>query len=141
MVRDNALSAAFARLQSRGHRLTRPRRLIVEALFGQCRAVTAAELHGLLADSGVNLATVYRTLETLTEIGLADTVARPGAERQYVACSLDHHHHLICTRCGRVERLDECVVGPLQALVEAQTNFVIEEHILEFRGRCATCKA
>lgn len=140
MIRDNALSAAIARLQSRGHRLTRPRRQILEALFAQRRAVTAAELHSLLAGSGANLATVYRTLETLTEIGLADTVAHPGAERQYFACSLDHHHHLICTLCGRVERLDECVVEPLQAMVEARTSFVIEEHILEFRGRCAACK-
>jgi Fur family transcriptional regulator, ferric uptake regulator len=140
MIRNDALSATFECFQGRGHRLTRPRREILQALFGQPRAVTAAELHSLLADRGVSLATVYRTLEALTAMGLAGTVARQDDEKHYYACSPDHHHHIICTRCGRVERLDECLIQPFQALVEARTSFAVDGHTLEFQGRCAACR-
>lgn len=141
MILNSTAAAALAQLQAKGYKLTRSRREIIDALFGRCRAVTAAELHSLLADPAVSLATVYRTLETLVEIGVVETVAHPGDERQYLACSLEHHHHVICTQCGRVELFDECLIGPLQELVEARTNFAIDEHTLEFKGRCAACKA
>ena len=140
MIRNSGLSAALARLQSSSLKLTRPRREILSAFFGQSRTVTAAELHALLVGRGASLATVYRTLEALTEVGLAETVAHPGHEKQYLACSTDHHHHIICTRCGRVERLDECLIEPLQALVEARTSFAVDDHTLEFQGRCEICR-
>jgi Fur family ferric uptake transcriptional regulator len=136
----NNLANAFARLQARGHRLTRPRQHIIERLYDQRRSATAYELHQQLGDSDVSLASVYRTLELLVELGLAETIAHSGAEHQYLACSLDHHHHIICDRCGVVAELDECSLEPFETMVESQSGFVIDGHTLEFHGRCASCK-
>lgn len=139
MSRNNLMNA-LGQVQARGHKLTRPRRQIVETLFAQPRAVTAAELFALLQARGVSLASVYRTLELLVELGVAETVAHPGDEQRYLACSLDHHHHVICDQCGRVAELDECILGPFEDLVAEQTKFAIEGHTLEFHGRCAGCQ-
>ena len=136
----NNVTDALRRLQARGHKLTRPRQLIIGQLFDQCRAVTAAELYGTLADRGVSLASVYRTLDLLVELGVAETVAQSDDEQHYLACSLDHHHHVICDGCGRVAELDECLLGPFEALVAQRTNFAIQGHTLEFHGRCADCQ-
>lgn len=137
----NNWANALRQLQSRGFKLTKPRREIVEALFRQHHAVTAADLFRLLGDRGVSLASVYRTLELLVELELAETVAHPDSEQRYLACSLDHHHHVICDSCGLVTELDECLLGPFEALVEERTQFAIEGHTLEFHGRCAACRA
>jgi Fur family ferric uptake transcriptional regulator len=139
MIRNNCRDA-LRRLQSEGHKLTRPRQLVVVALFQQPRAITAAELHRALGDYEVSLASVYRTLDLLVTLGLAETTTHAGGEQRYLACSLDHHHHVICDRCGRVAELDECLLEPFEKLVEERTQFAIDGHTLEFHGRCAACQ-
>ena len=115
--------------------------MIVQSLVDQRRALTAQELHRALEASEVSLASVYRTLELLVALGLAETVAHGGDEQRYLACSLDHHHHVICDVCGRVAELDECMLEPFEALIEQRTKFVISGHTLEFRGCCAACQS
>jgi Fur family ferric uptake transcriptional regulator len=137
----NNLATALARVQARGHRLTKPRQRIIEQLYRQRRSVTAQELHQQLGDSGVSLASVYRTLDLLVELGLTETIVHSEGEQQYLACSAEHHHHIICDRCGTVAELDECLLEPFEELVEAQTKFVIEGHTLEFHGRCSACQS
>ena len=138
----NEFQDALQRLQARGYKLTLARRKVTATLFRQNRAVTAAELaHLLEGGKPVSLASVYRTLEILVDLGLAETVARAGDEHQYLACSLEHHHHVICDRCGLVAELDECLLGPFETLVEEKTKFAIDGHALEFHGRCAACQS
>jgi Fur family ferric uptake transcriptional regulator len=112
----------------------------MERLYNQRRSMTAAELHQQLGDRDVSLASVYRTLDLLVELGLAETTAHSEAERQYLACSLEHHHHIICDGCGMVAELDECGLAPIEVMVESQSGFVIDGHTLEFHGRCASCQ-
>ena len=139
MIRSN-LRDANHRLQAEGHKLTRPRRLIIGALFAQHRAVTAADLLASLGDQGVSLASIYRTLELLVELGLAETIAQSDAEQRYLACSLSHHHHVICDRCGLVTELDQCDLGAFEAMVAERTHYEIAGHTLEFHGRCPACR-
>ena len=139
MILNNTTNA-MRRVQARGYKLTRPRKSIVEALFRQRRAVTASELFHLVGDSRVSLASVYRTLELLVELDLAETMMHPGDEQQYLGCSLEHHHHIVCDRCGLVAELDECLLAPFEAVVAERTKFAIDGHTLEFHGRCAACR-
>ncbi|HEX5414665.1 MAG TPA: Fur family transcriptional regulator [Chloroflexota bacterium] len=139
MIRNNVRDAT-RRVQSEGHKLTRPRRLIIEALFARQRAVTAADLLASLGELGVSLASIYRTLDLLVELGLAEPVAQSDAEQRYLACSLAHHHHVICDRCGLVTELDECDLAPFETIVAERTQYTIEGHTLEFHGRCPACR-
>ena len=64
------------------------------------------QLHERITARGVGLASVYRTLELLAEVGLAERRAEAGGEASYLYCSPRHHHHVICTECGTVREID-----------------------------------
>ncbi|MBI2863208.1 MAG: transcriptional repressor [Chloroflexi bacterium] len=132
---------SFALLQARGYKLTEPRRRVIEQLHDRRRALTALELHQLLASEGISLASIYRTLELLVELGLAEAATRSGDEQRYIACSPgQHHHHIVCSRCGRVADITECLLEPFEDVVRERTGFTIESHTLEFHGYCSACR-
>ena len=89
----------------------------------------------------VGVASVYRALQTLTELGLVHRLdlRSGGARYEPAEPSGDHHHHLVCGDCGKVEafsddRLELAIHGVSQAAA-----FRIEEHEVVLRGRCTTC--
>ncbi len=130
------------RLQALGYRLTEPRRAIIAALRDAGRFCTATQLHERIIERGVGLASVYRTLELLGEIGLAERRAEVGGEASFLYCSPRHHHHVICTGCGTVREIDAafCPGEETTRAVEAATDFQIARHTLDFHGLCADCR-
>lgn len=128
-----------SRLTAHGYRLTGPRRAIVAELRAAGRYCTANDLYHRLAASGVGLASVYRTLELLAQLGVAERRAGTGGEASYLYCSPRHHHHVVCTRCGLVREVELCPGGELAREAERATRFKIERHTLDFYGLCATC--
>ena len=130
-----------ARLQEHGYRLTVPRQTITAALRDAGRYCTAQQLYERLRGRSVGLASVYRTLELLAELGLAMKRAEDGGEASYLYCSPEHHHHVICTQCGVVREIDAnfCPGPTVIAAVEAATAFRIEQHTLDFHGLCGDC--
>lgn len=130
-----------ARLQESGYRLTIPRQTIIAALRDAGRYCTAQQLYERLRGRSVGLASVYRTLELLADLGLALKRAEDGGEASYLYCSPEHHHHVICTQCGTVREIDAnfCPAPTVIAAVEAATAFRIAHHTLDFHGLCADC--
>src|SRR3954454_21254323 len=100
------LTEDAARLQARGYRLTEPRRVIVAALREAGRYCTAAQLYERIRGRSVGLASVYRTLELLATLGLAERRAETGRAARFLYCSPSHHHRVICTGCGTVREID-----------------------------------
>lgn len=129
------------RLQQYGYRLTAPRRRIIAALREAGRYQTAAQLYERLGSDAVGLASVYRTLELLAELELAERRAESGGEASFLYCSPRHHHHAICTRCGLVREVEICPGGGLSRAVEQATAFQIARHTLDFYGLCPECQA
>jgi Fur family ferric uptake transcriptional regulator len=131
-----------ARLQAQGYRLTEPRRVIVAALRDAGRYCTAAQLHERIQGRSVGLASVYRTLELLAGLGLAERRAETGGEASFLYCSPRHHHHVICTGCGTVREIDAafCPGEAVTRAVEQVTDFRLERHTLDFHGLCASCR-
>ena len=136
-MRDDA-----ERLQERGYRLTAPRRTVIAALREAGRYQTAAQLHERLRGRGVALASIYRTLELLADLGLAERRAETGGEASFLYCSPRRHHHVICTGCGAVREIDAtaCPGDDLARAVERETSFRIERHVLDFYGLCGDCR-
>jgi Fur family ferric uptake transcriptional regulator len=130
-----------ARLQALGYRLTEPRRAVIAALREAGRYCTAAQLQERLRGRSVALASIYRTLELLAEVGLAERRAEAAGEASYLYCSPRHHHHVVCTRCGAVREIAVCPDGALARAVERETGFRIERHTLDFYGLCGACRA
>ncbi len=131
------------RLRDAGGRVTRQRLLVADALGAIGKQVTAQELYERLRHQHprIGRATVFRTLEALVAAGVARRLEQEGHIYGYVACRPEHHHHLACHRCGRVEEIGEGYVAPVAARVEADLGFRIDDARLDFYGLCAGCAA
>lgn len=130
-------------LEERGHRLTRPRRRVAELLAKRRGTFTAADL---LDDAGrralpIGRATVFRALELFTELGLLERIDLPTGEHAYVACEPVHHHHVVCSVCGRQTEVDDAGVQAIVSEIARRTGYRIERHRLELYGTCPGCRA
>lgn len=132
------MTSTLARLEALGHRATGPRRTVAQAVLSQRGHFTAEELGQQLPDVG--RATVFRTLKLLAEMGVVCRVLLEDGRFRYRISYPDHHHHLVCLACGRVEDL---VDGSLEATVRRvvqKTRYTSEGHWLEVYGRCPDCQ-
>jgi Fur family ferric uptake transcriptional regulator len=130
------------RLHDAGERVTRQRLLIADALESAGRQLTAQELYDRIRhrERGIGRATVFRTLEALVAAGVARRLEQDGHVYGYVACRPEHHHHLACDRCGRVEEIEEAYIRPVAERVAADLGFTIDDARLDFYGLCADCR-
>ncbi|HYZ78769.1 MAG TPA: Fur family transcriptional regulator [Gaiellaceae bacterium] len=130
------------RIAATGLRVTRQRLRVLEELAREPHDLTAQDLYRRLRDAGerIGLATVYRTLGSLVEHGVVDTLAHSPAETCYRLCSDAHHHHLVCSECHRVVELGECGIEAWLAEAAAREDFVPTEHRIEIVGVCAGCR-
>ena len=130
------------RIAATGLRVTRQRVRVLEELAREPHDLTAQDLYRRLRDDGekIGLATVYRTLGSLVEHGVVDTLAHSRGETCYRLCSDAHHHHLVCSECHRVVELGECGIEPWLAAAAAREDFVPTSHHVEIVGVCASCR-
>jgi Fur family ferric uptake transcriptional regulator len=136
-------ATAARRLRKAGQRVTIQRLAVADALSASPRQVTAQELWEQMRPSHRQLgrATVFRTLEALSEAGLARRLEREGHVYAYVACRPSHHHHLACRVCGTVEEVGEELVAEISRRARLDLGFQIEDARLDFYGVCQTCAA
>lgn len=139
---DHQTLAVGERLLAAGERVTSQRVLIAERLASAGRQLTAAELYEQVRadEPTIGRATVFRTLDTLAEAGVIRRLEQEGHVYAYVACQPEHHHHLSCTSCGRVEEIDEAYVQPIAKRFSVERGFEIDDARLDFYGRCARCR-
>ena len=140
------VEAILDRLEEEGHRATGPRRKVLEEVVSRSVPFTSAELLEAVQkrDSSVGRATVFRTLDLLSRLGLVQRIhkdADGGRCHAYVACDETHHHHLICNSCGTVTDFHEDeALDALVRQIERRTDFQVEGHRLELVGRCPSCR-
>lgn len=130
------------RLAAAGERVTRQRLIVADALIQAGRQLTATELYDQVrrAEPSLGRATVFRTVDRLVEAGVARRLELEGHVYAYVACEPEHHHHLSCTLCGRVEEIPESWVRPIAEQAARSHGFEIDDSRLDFYGRCHACR-
>ena len=130
------------RLRARGQRVTSQRLVIHEAVRDLGRHATADEVLGAVSRRlpGVSLPTIYATLELLEELGLVRRV-NVGAGPALWDPRTEHHHHLACRRCGRVEDLDADLDADAPLAAARRAGFEPERAELLVSGLCARCGA
>ena len=128
-------------LDRAGYRLTVPRRSLAALIADQDGHFTAAELVATARSRrlGVGRATVFRTLEVLEELGAVERLDLPSGEHAYVGCEPAHHHHIVCSRCGRTSEIDDAGLRSVVREVGRQTGFRVDDHRLELFGLCPAC--
>jgi Fur family transcriptional regulator, ferric uptake regulator len=128
-------------LRASGHRVTPQRQLVLQAVTKLDHA-TPEEIYAEVRQTarGVNVSTIYRTLELLEQVGLVThTHLGHGAPRYHLAAEAQHVH-LVCRSCERVTELDPAAVGPLVTALELEQGFETDVAHLTVFGRCADCR-
>ena len=135
-------------LREKGLKVTNQRLKVLEAI-ASCpeEHLTAEEIYELVKADGpeIGLATVYRTIQLLNELGLIDRISfDDGAVRYEIGSAPDReqkhrHHHLICRRCGRVFSFQEDLLEELEAKITATTGFAVVNHEVKLYGYCREC--
>jgi Fur family transcriptional regulator, ferric uptake regulator len=129
-------------LRAKGYRLTPQRQLVLEAIASLGHA-TPEEIISQVREvaSGVNISTVYRTLDLLEELALVThTHLGHGAPTYHVAHDAEHVH-LVCRSCGSISEVSPDVVAATVDLLAADHGFEADVHHFAVFGRCATCRS
>ncbi len=128
-------------LDRAGYRLTAPRRQVAELIASHDGHFTAADL---VADArqhrlGIGRATIFRALDLFATLKVVERVDLPNGEHAYVGCEPVHHHHVICTTCGRMTEVEDCGMRDVAREVARRSGYRVDTHRLELFGTCPDC--
>lgn len=144
---ENRLEKIKKQLHTSSYKLTPQREATVRVLLEHEEDhLSAEDVYLLVKEKSpeIGLATVYRTLELLTElkvvdkINFGDGVSRYDLRQEGAA---HFHHHLVCIECGSVEEIQEDLLEDVEMIVEERWNFLVKDHRLTFHGVCRNCQA
>lgn len=137
------ISALVERLRDRGWRLTAQRRVVAEVLAGDHVHLTADDVYSraqqLLPE--ISLATVYNTLNELTDMGEVLEIATGDGPKRYDPNTTVAHHHLYCVECGALRDVNPDGTDRLELPASQQHGFELLDVDIVFRGRCPDCRA
>ena len=135
---------AEARLRAAGHRSGSGRRAVIEVLARHGCLMTASDILAELRGGSrrIGFATVYRALETLRELDLVRRVDAGTGSAAYepVDPSGDHHHHVVCERCGDVTPFVDEELERSIARLSRRLGGAIHSHEVVLRGACRLCR-
>lgn len=137
------ISSLTTRLRRESRKITGPRAAILEILRQHRHPLTNKEIHAELPAGGCDLATIYRAIQMLQNLGMVrrfdfgDGAARFELVEEGESV---HYHHLICTQCAGVVKLAECFPAEIERRIAEQNGFSAVTHRLEFFGVCPDCQ-
>jgi Fur family ferric uptake transcriptional regulator len=125
----------------KGRRDTRQRRALRDHLDATDSFTSAQQVYDDLRSAGdrVGLATVYRTLQAMADAGEVDTLRTDDGETLFRKCGPQHHHHLVCRKCGRTVEVEGPSVERWASTAAADNGFTEVTHVVELFGHCPDC--
>jgi Fur family ferric uptake transcriptional regulator len=130
-------------LRNAGLKVTLPRVKILQILDGsKDKHFSAEDVYKALLDNGeeVGLATVYRVLTQFESAGLVMRHHFEGGHSVFELNSDDHHDHIVCTKCGKVDEFYDEVIEQQQDQIAEKLGFEITDHSLYIYGLCPACQ-
>lgn len=129
------------KLTEHGYRLTPQRLMTIAALEASDSHISAEEIYAQVVAKypNVNISTIYRTLELLKALGLVTQTDFGEGRVRYHPVGKGHHHHLVCSTCGKVIDLDESLLSSLKRTLLREYKFDADLRHLAIFGRCARC--
>jgi Fur family transcriptional regulator, ferric uptake regulator len=135
---------ALTRLRQASGRSGGARRVVVELLGEQDCCLSAQEIHDRVRERGdrVGIASVYRTLDGMDALGLVQRIdLGDGVARFEPAHTAgDHHHHLVCDDCGKVEPFEDASLESAIDRVADGRGYSVAAHDVVLRGACEDCR-
>ena len=140
------------RFRDCGYRITIARKVILDILSKTNEHLSAEDIFFAVHKEypNIGLTTIYRTLELLVQMGLIHRFDFGDGRARYELAEgpkgKQHHHHLICTKCGRVIDYTDFIDEEIDLLKRTEKglskkyNFDITEHLIQFYGICDRCR-
>jgi Fur family ferric uptake transcriptional regulator len=131
-------------LERAGYQATPNRRLVASLVATTGGHFTAADLleRGRRERVRIGRATIFRALALLASLHILERLDLPSGAHAYVKCDPDeHHHHLICSVCGRSEEVADGEMARLIEEIGRRHGYRIQSHRLELFGTCPSCTA
>ena len=137
-------NAALDRLRDASGRSGSARRLVVEYLGEQDCCRSAQEIHDAVRARGgrVGIASVYRALDGMDALGLVQRIDLGDGVARFEPAHAggDHHHHLVCDDCGKVEPFEDARLESAIARVADGRGYAVAAHDVVLRGACEDCR-
>lgn len=133
-------------LHAQSYKLTPQREATLQVLLEhEADHLSAEDIYLLVKEKApeIGLATVYRTLELLSELKIIDKINFGDGVSRYDLRKegAEHfHHHLVCIECGSVEEIMDDLLGDVEKIVEKEWGFKVQDHRLTFHGLCKSCQ-
>jgi Fur family ferric uptake transcriptional regulator len=154
MPRGNRMGPPWwqGRFSGCGYRFTVPRKAIFEVLSRSSKHLSAEDIYMEVHKDypHVGLTTVYRTLELLIQMGLVVKSDFGDGRARYELAEgpkgVNHHHHLVCTGCGKAVDYTDFIDDEVELLERTEKglskkyNFTITNHLIQFYGLCEKCR-
>lgn len=128
------------------YKLTPQRQVILRIFLDhQDQHLSAEDVYGILRgqSSDIGLATIYRTLELLSDLDVLQKIEFGDGRSRYEineTSTQHHHHHLICLSCGKVKEFEDDLLETLETAIARKSKFKIVDHQLKFYGYCHECQ-
>jgi len=130
-------------LRKAGLKVTLPRMKILDILEGSdARHHSAEDVYKILLETGedIGLATVYRVLTQFESAGLVTRHHFEGGHSVFELNQGDHHDHILCVKCGRVDEFVDEIIEQHQKDIAARLGYELTDHCLYMYGVCSKCK-
>ena len=133
---------SLSMLRKKGYKITPQRRAVLTALDTCGQFPTAQDILEAVRkmQPDVSLDTIYRNLTLLTELGIVHEVYRSAGNVYEIVEQGHHHHHLVCTECGKTECIDICPMNEIYEKEAEKHGFLVTGHVFEFYGLCWSCR-
>ncbi|KTD27024.1 ferric uptake regulation protein [Legionella maceachernii] len=142
-IAKGALVEESQQLKDAGLKITMPRVKILQILEQSPKHHLSAEgVYKALLDMGedVGLATVYRVLTQFEVAGLVTRHNFEGGHSVFELSQGEHHDHLVCVKCGRVEEFVDKIIEERQQMIAENAQFKMTDHALNIYGLCPDCQ-
>jgi len=138
------MSSENQELRAVGLKVTLPRVKILQILENsKTKHLSAEDVYKALieAEDDVGLATVYRVLTQFESAGLVSRHHFEGGHSVFELMSDDHHDHIVCDSCGKVEEFFDDIIEKQQEKIAQKFGYKITDHSMYLYGICAACQA
>lgn len=139
----NSVEKTLSYLKAKKHKITKVRSLIIEIIVSSPTPLSVGELLNMLEKVNLqpNKTTIYRELDFLLKQGIIREVDFGESKKRYEFSSEQHHHHVICIKCKKIEDVDlDQDLSQYEDKIAQEKNFKIINHSLEFFGLCPNCQ-
>ena len=142
---DDVLENFKKLLKSNNLKYTMQRELILKIIYDNDGHFTPEDIYNLIKENHpsvkLGIATVYRTLTLLEDANIVSSISFGTQGKKYEFGLTDHHDHLVCLECGKIEEFFDETIEKQQEEIAKKFNFKMSNHIMKIVGTCSACQA